>query len=100
MYNSSENIPHLDLRLLNSEVSSVNTSKDSTPDLEAKQEQEPRLEPDTQPKTEWIGPNPDDFPDGGFEAWLVVLGGFCAVFSSFGWINCEHLSRSESSVIG
>ncbi|WJG35776.1 uncharacterized protein FOBCDRAFT_139942 [Fusarium oxysporum Fo47] len=26
-------------------------------------------------------------PDGGREAWLVVAGGFCANFASFGWIN-------------
>ena len=27
-------------------------------------------------------------PDGGWQAWLVVLGGFCCLFCSFGWINC------------
>ncbi|KAF2424426.1 monocarboxylate permease-like protein [Tothia fuscella] len=27
-------------------------------------------------------------PDGGFEAWMVILGAFCTVFASFGWINC------------
>jgi hypothetical protein len=32
--------------------------------------------------------DPNNFPDGGFEAWMVVAGGFCTVFSSFGWINC------------
>ena len=34
------------------------------------------------------GANPADFPDGGFEAWTVVLGGWCCLFCSFGWINC------------
>ncbi|KAI1117882.1 major facilitator superfamily domain-containing protein [Nemania sp. NC0429] len=34
------------------------------------------------------GPDPDDFPDGGFRAWLCIAGGFCTVFSSFGWVNC------------
>ena len=34
------------------------------------------------------GPNPANFPDGGREAWLVVLGGWCCMFCSFGWINC------------
>jgi MFS family permease len=34
------------------------------------------------------GINPADFPDGGIEAWLVVLGGWCCLFCSFGWINC------------
>ena len=31
---------------------------------------------------------PTDFPDGGLDAWLCVLGGWCALFSSFGLINC------------
>lgn len=30
----------------------------------------------------------DAFPDGGFQAWLCIAGGFCSIFSSFGWINC------------
>lgn len=34
------------------------------------------------------GVNPADFPDGGLEAWLVVFGGWCGLFVSFGWINC------------
>ena len=34
------------------------------------------------------GINPADFPDGGLKAWTVVLGGFCCLFVSFGWINC------------
>jgi hypothetical protein len=33
--------------------------------------------------------DPRDNPDGGREAWLVVLGAFCCMFCSFGWINCE-----------
>lgn len=28
-------------------------------------------------------------PDGGAQAWLVVLGAFCGLFVSFGWINCK-----------
>ncbi|KAK2836955.1 hypothetical protein FQN49_006553 [Arthroderma sp. PD_2] len=31
---------------------------------------------------------PSAYPDGGVEAWTVVFGGFCALFVSFGWINC------------
>ena len=26
-------------------------------------------------------------PDGGLEAWLVIVGNWCASFCSFGWIN-------------
>lgn len=34
----------------------------------------------------------DDFPDGGFDAWLVVLGAWCVSFCSYGWINStSHL---------
>lgn len=50
-------------------------------------------EPETKQKLESTGPNPNDSPDGGLEAWFVVAGAFCAVFCSFGWINCEDLSR-------
>jgi hypothetical protein len=50
-------------------------------------------EPELAPKSEESGQktviDPNNFPDGGFEAWLVVAGGFCTVFSSFGWINCK-----------
>ena len=35
------------------------------------------------------GPDPAAFPDGGFDAWMAVAGGFCTVFASFGWINCR-----------
>ncbi|TGJ81352.1 hypothetical protein E0Z10_g7424 [Xylaria hypoxylon] len=35
------------------------------------------------------GLNPDDFPDGGLEAWLVVLGGSLILFCSFGIVNCS-----------
>lgn len=28
-------------------------------------------------------------PDGGLQAWLVVLGGFCAHFCTFGLVNCS-----------
>ncbi|KAI5124365.1 hypothetical protein M0805_008969 [Coniferiporia weirii] len=29
----------------------------------------------------------EDFPDGGLRAWLVVFGGICTTFSSFGFVN-------------
>ncbi|PKS07137.1 hypothetical protein jhhlp_005737 [Lomentospora prolificans] len=34
------------------------------------------------------GPPPMDFPDGGTKAWLVVLGGWCSLFCTFGLVNC------------
>jgi hypothetical protein len=52
------------------------------------------------PPTLGTGPSLDTFPDGGWEAWLMVVGGFCTVFSSFGWINCEcGLATCISQVI-
>lgn len=41
--------------------------------------------------------DPASFPDGGLDAWLVVLGGFCCLFCSFGWINCMAFTRLESA---
>lgn len=43
-------------------------------------------------ETKPVGPppgafNPMENPDGGLKAWSVVLGGFCCLFCSFGWIN-------------
>ncbi|KAJ5630948.1 MFS transporter asaE [Penicillium longicatenatum] len=35
-----------------------------------------------------VPPGPGPPPDGGLQAWLTVLGGFCGLFVSFGWINC------------
>lgn len=32
-------------------------------------------------------PLPQDFPEGGFQAWTVVAGSFLALFSSFGVVN-------------
>lgn len=45
--------------------------------------------PDTEKNDRPAGPDPSSFPDGGLQAWLVVIGGFAATFASFGWINCE-----------
>ena len=42
--------------------------------------------PPSQPQP--AGLSPADFPDGGAKAWLVVFGGWCGLFCSFGLINC------------
>ncbi|KAF7344055.1 Monocarboxylate permease [Mycena venus] len=34
----------------------------------------------------------DDYPDGGFRAWLVLFGAFCISFSSWGYINSWGVS--------
>lgn len=34
------------------------------------------------------GWHPSDFPDGGLQAWLVVFGGWCGLFCTFGFVSC------------
>lgn len=52
--------------------------------------QSPNLVPESKeaPGLPKFTPDPDVFPDGGFQAWLCIAGGWCTVFSSFGWVNC------------
>jgi len=44
-------------------------------------------------------PDPNNPPDGGLEAWLVVAGGFFTIFCSFGWINCELFVRCRNDML-
>lgn len=39
----------------------------------------------------------DDFPEGGLQAWLVVLGSFCAMVSVYGLINSAAIFESYFS---
>ena len=85
--------PSYDIPTDQSSISPTNNSKESIleRDIEAETKQEvpeAEVEPGADTEIAPSGPNPADFPDGGLEAWLVVMGGFCAVFCSFGWINC------------
>lgn len=34
-----------------------------------------------------------DIPDGGLDAWLVILGNWCTSFVTFGWINSARNPR-------
>lgn len=34
-------------------------------------------------------------PEGGTKAWLSLLGASCAMFVSFGWVNCIALFQAE-----
>ncbi|KZT55000.1 MFS general substrate transporter [Calocera cornea HHB12733] len=36
----------------------------------------------------------DDFPDGGLRAWLIVVGGVCITFASFGFVNAWGVFQS------
>lgn len=48
------------------------------------------------PQEEHVEPTLSPPPDGGSDAWLVVMGGFCTVFASFGWINCAYTHFDQS----
>lgn len=58
-------------------------SKEGTIQPEA--EEKPQSEAPAGPPP---GMRPEDFPDGGATAWLVVFGGWCALFCTFGLVNC------------
>lgn len=47
------------------------------------------LPPEKQDAVADATPAPGPPPDGGLKAWSTVLGAFCGLFVSFGWINCE-----------
>lgn len=63
------------------------------------------FEPEKQPRNEdteaavdapeTVSPfHPSQFPDGGRDAWLCLLGSFCCLFCSFGWLNCIGVFQS------
>lgn len=101
MDHSSGQSPHRDsnLSIDQSENSKVDVTNDFMPEPESEKEKVTQPDHETALKKEATGPNPDDPPDGGFQAWLVVVGGFCAVFCGFGWINCENLSTVDVTAV-
>jgi MFS family permease len=38
--------------------------------------------------------HPSQFPEGGKDAYFCLLGGFCCLFCSFGWLNCLGVFQS------
>jgi hypothetical protein len=44
--------------------------------------------------------DPSQFPEGGREAWIVVLGAWLGIGSSFGWINGETIRRRDRKITG
>ena len=46
------------------------------------------------------GINPADFPDGGWQAWLVVFGGWCGLFCTFGTARALDHGMPVASAIG
>jgi len=64
-------------------VSTTASSNEHLPT--AVQQEEKGLSAETPP---FAPPNSADFPDGGLKAWSVVVGAWCCLFCSFGWVNC------------
>lgn len=69
------------------------SSRDSSPSgiVENSTAQQPSDVEKSLPATS--NPDPNAPPDGGLAAWTTVLGGFCCVFASFGWVNCMYIFR-------
>jgi hypothetical protein len=66
-------------------------SRETSKDME--RQESPELKPEA------TGPPKHNFPEGGRRAWLAVLGCWCAMFFTFGYLNAfgyvlvfEHLS--------
>lgn len=84
-------------------VDSANMGGDSqVVSAEGKQDIEKGVEVATANAAPPAGPNPADFPDGGVKAWTVVVGSWCCLFASMGWINCigvfqDYYQRNQLS---
>lgn len=48
---------------------------------------------DAEAPKSWQSADPP--PDGGLQAWLMVLGAWCALFCTFGWINSTSTYKIE-----
>lgn len=48
---------------------------------------------DAEAPKSWQSADPP--PDGGLQAWLMVLGAWCALFCTFGWINSTSTYKTE-----
>ncbi|KAJ5082920.1 monocarboxylate permease [Penicillium argentinense] len=74
------------------EKGSPQTDQQDMAELNASESQEGRPQPTEKPIVPPSGPSagsaPGPPPDGGLKAWITVLGAFCGLFVSFGWINC------------
>ncbi|KAG9189696.1 hypothetical protein G6011_06564 [Alternaria panax] len=80
-----------------SSVASVHEEKARLPHTDIEQPPAPvdEKQPDTSETTAAVSPfHPSQFPDGGRDAYLCLLGGFCCLFCSFGWLNCVGVFQS------
>ncbi|KAF2856868.1 MFS general substrate transporter [Plenodomus tracheiphilus IPT5] len=76
---------------------SVHDEKPDTPGDSVEQQQaldEKHVAPITAPDPTMSPYHPSQFPDGGKDAYLCLLGGFFCLFCSFGWLNCLGVFQS------
>lgn len=62
----------------------IEKARDVKPQEDAAPSQPPTGSHGPPPGSGW---HPSDFPDGGFEAWSVVFGGWCGLYCTFGFIS-------------
>ncbi|KAH8723922.1 major facilitator superfamily domain-containing protein [Phaeosphaeriaceae sp. PMI808] len=80
-----------------SPAQSVNGEKlrkpqDDIEQLPTSQKKSETNEPELPPTSPW---HPSQYPDGGRDAYLCLLGAFCCLFCSFGWINCLGIFQNH-----
>jgi hypothetical protein len=96
------NLPYREERRLSEDDSALSRNdveKATASDANFVEDEGGKVEAPTNITPPAVGVNPWDpsqFPDGGVKAWLVVAGGFCCLFCSFGWINCKFKSILRS----
>lgn len=67
--------------------------REKEPDIEQRPADKALGESQTGPEP--VNPwHPSQFPDGGRNAYLCLLGAFCCLFCSFGWLNCVGIFQN------
>ena len=86
---SAQDDSHLIIPRSSQDKATENKSHQSGQNLSQKLDVEkgPDLNGATEAKTV-LNPSSTAPPDGGLDAWLVVTGGWCGFFCTFGWTNC------------
>ncbi|KAJ4293269.1 hypothetical protein N0V90_008551 [Kalmusia sp. IMI 367209] len=76
-----------------STISGDDSIREKEPDIERGPSE--KVPDNSQTPSEPVNPwHPSQFPDGGKDAFLCLLGAFCCLFCSFGWLNCVGIFQN------